>query len=75
MIADDEDFLDWQHDWLGRKWSRLTQKCCAPARLLIESARPYQAVWYGELLKQPWPPPWHSGSLGFLADAAGRAGR
>jgi hypothetical protein len=50
MIADDEDFLDWQHDRLGRKGSRLTQKCCAPARLLIESASPYQAVWYGELL-------------------------
>jgi hypothetical protein len=25
--------------------------------------------------EQPWPPPWHSGFVEYLADAAGRAGR
>ena len=46
MVADDEDFVDRQRDWLAEK-ARLTQKCCAPARLLIEFPYPYQAVWYG----------------------------
>jgi hypothetical protein len=43
--------------------------------LPIEFKYPYQAVWYRQLLLQPWPPPWRSGFLGYLADAAGRAGR
>jgi len=43
--------------------------------LQIEFTSPYQAVWYGKALQQPWPPPWLSGFLEDLADAAGRAGR
>ena len=59
----------------GRQWPRLTQKCCAPARLLIEISDPYLAVWYGWLLLQPWPPLWHSRFPYIsLTPPAGRAG-
>ena len=44
---DDEDFLEWRRDGLTDKRSRVTQKCCAAARLPIKFRHPYQAVWYG----------------------------